>query len=110
MIEDERGAFYSWEYQLDTARVLRYTGLRDQIHPLDAVACTYDGRAHFDESSRRDREIHENAVHGPWVTEAGLVAIIDLRPQLERMGCAPTDPALPDDIPQRWERNPLTYS
>jgi hypothetical protein len=88
--------------QLDSARVLRYLGLRDQIHPFDVVAFVYPDRACFDASAKRDRELYGNDVLGPWETEAGLVGIVDMRPQmLAGWGMAPTDPALPDDITSR---------
>ena len=77
-------------------RILRYAGLRDQLHPRDAVACTYPDRAYFEESARRDREIWGNRIHGPWETEAGLIAIVDITPQLREGKMEITDPALPD--------------
>jgi hypothetical protein len=77
--------------------VLREHGLRDQIHPRTAVAVTYPDREYFEESARRDRENHGNDVHGPWETEAGLVAIVDMRPQHRAKGWPITPPAMPDD-------------
>jgi hypothetical protein len=81
----------------DTAAALRLAGKRDEIHPLDAVAFLYPDRAYFEASAGRDREIHHNDVHGPYVTDAGLLGIVDIRPQLREQGLRVTDPALPDD-------------
>jgi hypothetical protein len=81
---------------LDTPAVLRALGLRDTIHPADAFAFTYPNRAEFEESAAANRDLG-NTVHGPWLTEAGVVAVVDIRPQLTAKGGGPTDPALPDD-------------
>lgn len=83
--------------QLDSARVLRAVGLRDQIHPQDAVCFTFPDRATFEASAKRDREIHGNDVHGPYETEGGVIGVVDMRPQLRRIGGLPADPAEPDD-------------
>lgn len=81
----------------DTAAALRLAGLRGQIHPVDAVAFIYPGRAYFEASAGRDRELHHNDVHGPYETPAGLLGIVDIRPQLREQGLVPADPARPDD-------------
>lgn len=83
--------------QLDTARVLRWLGLRGELHPRDAVAFSYPDREVFEASAQRDREVHGNDVHGPYETETGPVAVVDLRPQLRTRGVPPTPPSLPDD-------------
>jgi hypothetical protein len=87
----------------DTAQALRDHGLRDQIHPDDAVAFIYPSREVFEASAKRDREIHGNDVHGPFETEAGLVGIVDMRPQFRGTGVTATDPGLPDIITE-WRR------
>lgn len=81
----------------DTAAALRRAGLRDEIHPLDAVAFIYPDREYFEASAKRDRENHHNDVHGPFETEDGLLGIVDMRPQLRQQGVACTHPRLPDD-------------
>lgn len=81
----------------DTAAVLRQYGLRDQIHPRDAVAIVYPDREYFEQSAKADREVHGNDVHGPWETDAGLVAIVDMRPQMRAQDWAVTPPDLADD-------------
>lgn len=82
----------------DTAAALRLVGLRDTIHPDDAIAFIYPDREYFEASASRGREIHHNLVHGPYETPEGLMAIVDMTPQLREMsGIAVTDPALPDD-------------
>jgi hypothetical protein len=82
--------------QLDSARVLRALGLRDQIHPRDAACFAYPSAQVFEESAKRDREIHGNDVLGPFETEGGLVGVVDIRPQLRSHGVPVTDPAGPD--------------
>lgn len=89
--------------QLNSARVLREVGLRDQIHPCDAWCFAYPSRAVFDASAERDRALG-NTVHGPYDTADGLVGVIDIRPQLRahmfaagQVGDPATDPARPDD-------------
>lgn len=81
----------------DTATALRRAGLRDQIHPLDAVAFIYPNRKYFEVSAKRDREEHGNEVTGPIETEDGLLGIVDIRPQFREMGIMITPPSLPDD-------------
>jgi len=68
--------------RLDSARVLRHLGLRDQIHPLDAFVYAFPDREAYEESAKRDRELYGNDVLGPYETEAGVVGIVDIRPQL----------------------------
>ena len=81
----------------DTAAALRLAGLRTQIHPYDAVAFFYPDRAYFEASAERDRQIHHNDVHGPFIAGDGLLGIVDIRRQLREHGYKVTDPALPDD-------------
>lgn len=81
--------------EADTPAALRMTGLRDLIHPDDAMAYLYPSEEYFKVSAAADRELG-NLVHGPLVTEMGLLGIVDVRPQLQAAGCQPTDPALPD--------------
>jgi hypothetical protein len=95
----------------DTAAALRTAGLREEIHPIDAVAFIYPGRAYFDRSAARDREIHGNDVHGPFETEAGLLGIVDMRPQLREHGILVTDPTMPDGCtPATGRRGPRDFS
>jgi len=84
--------------QLDSARALRHLGLRDQIHPYDAFVFAFPDREAFEASAKRDREINGHDVLGPYETEAGVVGICDIRPQLRAHGLAAIDPALPDDV------------
>jgi hypothetical protein len=81
---------------LDCAQVLRDLGLRDQIHPGDAVCFAYPSREVFEESARRDREINGNEVLGPFETSDGLVGVVDMRPQFPAHGMPVTDPAEAD--------------
>jgi hypothetical protein len=89
-----------WESHLhaqraDTPAGLRLAGLREVIHPDDAVAFLYPDRRFFEESAAADRALG-NQVYGPWPTEAGLLGIVDVRPQLSLASCPLTNPALPD--------------
>lgn len=88
--------------QLDTARVLDWLGLRGELHPFDAVAFSYPSREVFEEIVRRDRDLG-NDVLGPYETEAGIVGVVDMRPQMQANGAPATDPSLPDD----WDRRPV---
>lgn len=94
----------------DTAAALRLAGLREKIHPRDAVAFIYPGRAYFDASARRDREIHRNDVHGPFETADGLLGIVDIRPAVREAGILATDPAMPDDCAAGSARGPRDFS
>lgn len=89
--------------RVDTARVLReHLDLRAVLHPYDAVAFCYPDRDYFERSAARDREVHGNDVHGPWEADGGLIAVVDMRPQLRRLGKEPTDPVLPDAWTGGW--------
>lgn len=79
----------------DTGAALRLAGLRDYLHPRDAVAVFYPDLDYFRESAARDRENHGNEVYGPYATDAGLLGIVDMRPQTRGV-IDVTDPALPD--------------
>jgi len=88
-----------------TAAALRLAGLRDEVHPHDAMAFIYPDRAYFERSAARDRELLRNDVHGPYETPEGLLGIVDIRPQLRERGLRATDPELPDDwTPPRVRR------
>jgi hypothetical protein len=93
---------------LDTARVIRHLGLRDRVHPHDAVAFSYPAMDVYEASAKRDREIHGNEVFGPYETEAGIVAVVSLRPQLLRQGHPVADPAEPDHDGREPQCCPLT--
>lgn len=82
--------------RLDSATVLRCLGLRGQIHPVDALAWQFPDRESFEASAARDREVHGNDVLGPYETDAGVIGITDIRPQLRKQGCPVTSPELPD--------------
>lgn len=83
--------------RLDTAAVLRAFGLRDTLHPVDALAFGHPDLVSAQRSARRNRDLYGVIVHGPRETEAGWVMVTDLTPQIRAIGGEPTDPALPDD-------------
>lgn len=85
-----------------TAGVLRRVGLRDRIHPADAIALTYPSRYYFDAWTRADQATTGNATLGPFDVDGQVVGITDFRPQLAAKGCLVTDPAEPDHyLPDR---------
>jgi hypothetical protein len=91
---------YGYPDRINTAGMLRVLGLRGEIHPRDAFACRYPSMEAASAFARSNRERNGLAVHGPFETEVGPIALVDLRPALLRIGGKLTDPALPDELPK----------
>lgn len=102
-----------------TGKALRIAGLRDLLHPHDAVAIIYPDLDYFNKSARLDRtpesatDLNHNEVYGPYPVDGGLLGIVDMRPALRwgreqnRRECPDlpadpsTNPALPDECSGR---------
>lgn len=98
-----------------TGDVLRMAGLRDLLHPNDAVALIYPSLGYFAGSARRERQENNNDAYGPYPVDGALLGIVDMRPQLRTLelelkaahpesympGDGTTDPALPDGCSRR---------
>lgn len=94
-------ARYGQPVAIDAAGLLRAMGLRTEIHPRDACAIRYATLEAATAFATANRECYGHTVHGPIETEVGSVAVIDFRHAILNHGREPTDPALPDKIPQR---------
>lgn len=80
------------------ADALRLLGLREAVHPRDALAYAYHDRRAADAWAASNWEHYRHPLLGCLVVEgAGVVGAYDLRPMLAAHGCELTDPGLPDD-------------
>ena len=78
---------------VDAGEPLRRLGLRETVHPRDAVACLYPSQEACDEFAAANLEHHGHPSLGSYATDGGVMGVTDLRHALPRL----TDPTLPDD-------------
>lgn len=87
----------------DTANALRCLGLRNQIHPDDAIAFTYRNKQAAQAWQASSVEHHGLTVAGLCEIDGEWVGVYDLRPRMKALyeqkpkPYTPTDPTLPDN-------------
>jgi hypothetical protein len=89
-----------WDKRADALRLI---GKRDEVHPLDVVACAYRDRAAAG-AWRESGESHNQPTLGIAELDGEIISVIDLRPQLADDGRLPTLLARPDDWDGPWFR------
>jgi hypothetical protein len=80
---------------------LRILGLRDTVHPDDAVALVYPTRDAAEAFAASNLEHEHLPSLGITQTSAGWIGVTDLRPP---PGYLVTDPAAADDGGQAWRK------
>jgi hypothetical protein len=80
-----------------TATALRLLGVRDRIHPNDAVAFVYRDQAAADAFAASNAAHCDLPSLGTVPVDGGVLGALDLRPALARGGLPGTAPARPDN-------------
>lgn len=82
---------------IDAGEPLRHLGLRDAIHPFDAVASLFPSQEAADAFAAANLEDYGHPNLGSYADGDGVIGVLDMRPALAQMGGRPCDPLLPDD-------------